>query len=174
MEPKLEPGPETVLWLHPIQSGLLIFLSSPSQRGSGSLDRQGKTRTEQEFQGWGEGPGGRELRLPTHLGLTPNVLPLPFPTKRHNCWNAPSEQKLLVQRGKGSLPDKGLMRVTVLWPFVQEGSTVEAWAPGHPSQKPGQGAVSSPADSSVPHPVCTLLVTPRQALFSQVIDFIFQ
>ena len=37
-----------------------------------------------------------------------------------------SEQKLLVQRGKGSLPDKGLMRVTVLWPFVQEGSTVEA------------------------------------------------
>ena len=32
----------------------------------------------------------------------------------------------LVQRGKGSLPDKGLMRVTVLWPFVQEGSTVEA------------------------------------------------
>ena len=37
-----------------------------------------------------------------------------------------SEQKLLVQRGKGSLTDKGLMRVTVLWPFVQEGNMVEA------------------------------------------------
>ena len=37
-----------------------------------------------------------------------------------------SEQKLLVQRGKGSLTDKGLMTVTVLWPFVQEGNMVEA------------------------------------------------
>lgn len=61
MESKLEPGPETVLWLHPIQSGLLIFLSCPSQRGSGSLDRHGKRRTEQESQGWREGPGGWEL-----------------------------------------------------------------------------------------------------------------
>lgn len=52
MEPKLEPGPETVLRLHPIQSEPLTFLSSPSV-GSGSLDRQGKTRTEQESPGGG-------------------------------------------------------------------------------------------------------------------------
>lgn len=96
MEPKLEPGPETVLWLNPIQSGLPTFLSCPSKSGSGSLDRQGKRRTEQKSQGWREGPGGWELRLPTHLGLTPSVLPLPFLTKGDNCWNAPSEQKLLV------------------------------------------------------------------------------
>ena len=107
MEPKLEPGPEAVLWLNPIQSGLPTFLSCPSQSGSGSLGRQGK-RIEQKSQGWREAPGGWELRLPTHLGLTPSVLPLPFLTKGDNCWNAPSEQKLLVITWLESMKTKRL------------------------------------------------------------------
>lgn len=84
------------------------------------------------------------------------------------------EQKLLVQRGKSSLTGKGLMRVTVLRPLVQGRALGRGLSPQPSFPEASLGRMSSQADHPTPHPAWMLLVIPKQALFSQMTDFIVQ